>query len=82
MYFHLIPASAITSHGFAVIFNFIITTDVVYVPKMEIPSMRAPLLEKRTPPFPMTNTTLKGLVSQTQVSAKVCETWCDRVIAP
>ena len=32
----------------------------------------------------MTNTALKakGLVSQTQVSAKVCETWFGRVIAP
>ena len=34
MYFHRTPASAITSHGFAIIFNFIITTAVVYVPKM------------------------------------------------
>ena len=49
--------------------------------RREIPSLRAPLLDKRTPPFPMTNTALKGLVSQTQVSAKVCETWFGRVIA-
>ena len=34
MYFHYIPGSAITSHRFAVIFNFIITTAVAYVPKM------------------------------------------------
>ena len=33
-------------------------------------------------PFPMTNYALKGLVSQTQVSAKVSETWFGRVIAP
>ena len=32
--FHRISASAITSHGFAIIFNFIITTAVAYEPKM------------------------------------------------
>ena len=30
----------------------------------------------------MTNTALKSLVSQTQASAKVCETWFGRVIIP
>ena len=30
----------------------------------------------------MTNTALKGLVSQTQILAKVCETWFGRVITP
>ena len=47
-YFHHIPVSAITSHGFTIIFNFIITTAVAYVPKMG----DAPLLNKRTPFFP------------------------------
>ena len=28
----------------------------------------------------MTNTALKGLVSQTQISAKVCKAWFGRVI--
>ena len=37
MYFHRISASAITSHGFAIIFNFIITTAVAYLPKMGDP---------------------------------------------
>ena len=37
MYFHRISASAITLHGFAIIFNFIITTAVAYVPKMGDP---------------------------------------------
>ena len=37
MYFHRIPASAITSYGFAIIFHFIITTAVAYVPKMGDP---------------------------------------------
>ena len=37
MYFHRIPASAITLDGFAIIFNFIITTVGAYVPKMGDP---------------------------------------------
>ena len=35
MYFHRIPDSAITSHGFAVVLGFIITTAVAYAPKIE-----------------------------------------------
>ena len=60
MYFHRISASAITSHGFAIIFNFIITTAVVYVPKMgDRPCVH--YYWTSTPPlFPMTNTALKG----------------------
>ena len=58
MYFHRIPASAITSHGFAIIFNFIITTAVAYLPKMGDPVhdywTRAP------PLFLMTNTAMNG----------------------
>ena len=49
MYFHRILASAIISHGFAVLFNFIITTVVTYVPKMGHPSLHAALLDKRIP---------------------------------
>ena len=37
MYFHRIPTSEITSHDFAIIFNFIITTAVANVPKMGDP---------------------------------------------
>ena len=37
MYFHRIPASTITPHGFAIIFNFIITTAIAYLPKMGDP---------------------------------------------
>ena len=80
MYFHRIPASAITSHGFAIIFNFIITTAVAYVPKMGDPVHH--YWTNATPPFPMTNTALKSLVSQTHVSAKVCEMWFGRAITP
>ena len=76
MHFPRVPASAVTSHRFPVPFNFIITTAVAYVPKMEH-HWRSGLQGKRTPPFPMTNTALKGLVS-----AKVAETGFGRVIAP
>ena len=37
MYFHRIPDSAITSHGFAVVLGFIITTAVAYVSKIGHP---------------------------------------------
>ena len=52
MYFHRIPASAITSQGFAIIFNFIITTAVSYVPKMGDP-VRASIItgQAHTLPF-------------------------------
>ena len=84
MYFRRIPASAITSHEFAVIFSFIDTTAVAYVQYLRwgIPSLHAALLDKSPPSFPMTNTALKGLVSQTQVSATVCEIWFGRVNTP
>ena len=52
MYFNRISVSAITSHGFDIIFNFIITTAVAYVLRWEIPSLLAPLLDKRTPSLP------------------------------
>ena len=66
MYFPRIPASAITSHGSAVIFNFIITTAVVYIITTQwymckyqimqisniIPSLRAALLDKRASSLP------------------------------
>ena len=52
MYFHRIFASAITSHGFTIIFNFIITTAVAYVPKMGDPVPACPITGNAHPlPF-------------------------------
>ena len=52
MYFHRISASAITSHEFAIIFNFIITTAVAYVPKMGDIVPACTITEQRTPSLP------------------------------
>ena len=79
--FHRIPASAITSHGFTVLFNFIVTTAVAYVPKMGHPVPAYLITGQARPSLPMTNTVLNGLVCQTQVSAKVIEASFGRVIA-
>ena len=51
MYFHCIPASVITSHGFAVILNLIITIAVAYVLNMghSIPACR---ITGQAHPFP------------------------------
>ena len=61
MYFHRIPASAITSHGFAIIFNFIITTAVVYVPNMGDPVL-ACTITGQAHPRPSQWQTLHGRV--------------------
>ena len=50
MYFHRIPAFAITSHGFAIIFNFIITTAVANVPKMGDPVPACTITGQAHPP--------------------------------
>ena len=50
MYFRRIPASAIASHGSTVLFNFIITTAVAYVPKMGDPVLVYRILDKPPPP--------------------------------
>ena len=73
------PASTITSHGFAVLFIFIITTAVVYVHKMRHP-VPACRINEQAHPFlsqRQIHSALKSLVS-----AKVAETWFGRVIAP
>ena len=52
MYFHCIPASVITSHGFTIILNLIITIALAYVLKMGHSVLRAALLDKHTPSLP------------------------------
>ena len=52
MYFCRIPASAITLHGFAIIFNFITTTAVAYVPKMGDPVPACTITGQANPSLP------------------------------
>ena len=75
---------AIIAYVFAVLFNFIIITAVLYVPEIKYPvpvyhttgQVGAPLL-------PTANTTLKRLVSvNLYVLAKNAETGFRRIIAP
>ena len=61
MYFHGIPASAITSHGFAIIFNFIITTAVAYVPKMGDPVHACTITGQPHPSLPSDKHCTEGI---------------------
>ena len=55
---------------------------MAYVPKMGHSVPACYITGQAHPSLPKTNTALKGLVLQTQISAKVCETWFGRVITP